>query len=389
MRLNGETQDYDFYPQRRHIRHEFDRIWEEQARHHPSLLTDDAREVLERILFYQRPLKDAKVGVCLFAGRDGIPPDEPRLPEAHPLFQQRRLYEEVNQLEITTPGEPSRKLTLDERDRLILALRTKARVSFATLAGRVLKLQPDQSFNKASENRTELAGDEVHAALAAKRFGEAGWSHLSTERQWAIIERLQEEEDPEKLHAFLTADCGLDDNAARETAKAPLPEGHGRLGLVIATTRILDQLKADVVTYSKAVERCGWHHSDDRTGEVLDRLPYYGELLSREISAGSRPRRRGPARALLGKITNPTVHIGLRQLEKLVNAVIAVHGRPDQIVVELARELNLNERDKDEQNRRIRKETLEGRAPLAPADRHEGNRTGDPVAPDTARTARC
>lgn len=356
VRLNSTTQAYDFYPQRRHIDYEFGRIWDEQARHHPTVLTDEARTALHRILFFQRPLKTPDVGLCLFAGRGGVPMDERRLPKAHPLFQQRRLYEEVNQLEITAPGEAPRKLTREQRDTLIMALRSKRKMSFASLA-RTLKLQPDESFNKASETRTDLIGDEVHAAMADKKRFDNDWVHLSPERQWAIIERLIEEENPEALHAFLTKECGLDAERAEATARTPLPDGHGRLGET-ATRRILDALRQDVVTYSKAVELAGWHHSDDRTGEVLDHLPYYGALLSKDIPPGSfDPAHADQPELYWGKITNPTVHIGLRQLEKLINAIIAVHGRPDEIVVELARELKLSEKEKEEHNRRIRKDT--------------------------------
>ncbi|HWW63159.1 MAG TPA: type II CRISPR RNA-guided endonuclease Cas9 [Sphingomonadaceae bacterium] len=372
VRLNGESQGYDFYPQRRHVEYEFQRIWEEQAKHHPILLTEEARAALHRILFFQRPLKEPVVGVCLFAGRYGIARDERRLPKAHPLFQERRLYEEVNQLEITTPGEAPRKLTLDQRDKLILASRDKRKVAFTSLA-KTLKLQPGESFNKASEARTDLTGNEVRAVLGdKKRFG-AAWHHKTPEAQWEIIERLIDEENPEALHDYLTGTCGLGEEAADAVAKAPLPEGFGRLGET-ATRRILEQLKTGEIngaplTYSQAVEACGWHHSDDRTGEVLDRLPYYGELLSRDIPPGTFDprdleggRREKKIERYWGKITNPTVHIGLRQLEKLVNAIIAVHGRPDQIVVELARELNLSEKDKDEHNRRIRKDTADAQA---------------------------
>src|SRR3546814_17177076 len=101
---------------------------------------------------------------------------------------ERRLYEEVNQLEITTPGEAPRKLTLDQRDALILELRGRQERSFDALAKR-LKLQPGESFNKASETRKTLRGNEVHAALADKtRFGDA-WAHKSPEHQWALIDR--------------------------------------------------------------------------------------------------------------------------------------------------------------------------------------------------------
>lgn len=356
VRLNGDAQAYDFYPQRRHVEDEFERIWEAQSRHHPGVLTPQARDALHRILFFQRPLKEPVVGMCLFAGRYGISRDEKRLPKAHPLFQERRLYEEVNQLQITAPGEAPRPLDRDQRDLLIRALQEKKEVSFASLA-KTLKLQPGENFNKASENRDKLTGNEVRAVMKdKKRFGD-NWLHFSPEQQWAIIQRLQDEENPENLHVFLTAECGLDEERALAVAKAPLPEGYGRLGET-ATRRILAELKKDVVTYAKAVENCGWHHSDERTGEILERLPYYGALLSREIPPGTfDPADEANPERYWGKITNPTVHIGLRQLEKLVNAVIAVHGRPDEIVVELARELNLTEEEKKKHQARIKRDT--------------------------------
>jgi len=353
VRLDGANQSYDFYPQRRHVEYEFGRIWEEQARYHPALLTDEARAALHRILFFQRPLKEPEVGVCTFVQTDR------RLAKAHPLFQERRLYEEVNQLEITAPGEAPRKLTLDQRNDLVLELRGRKERSFDALAKR-LKLQPGESFNKASETRRTLRGNEVHAALAdKKRFGDA-WAHKSPEQQWTIVERLLDEEDPDALHAFLTGDCGLDEEHAGATARTSLPEGYSRLGET-ATRLILDELKMDVITYAEAVKRAGWHHSDDRTGEILGKLPYYGELLAQDIPPGTQLASDPPEKRF-GKITNPTVHIGLRQLEKLVNAIIAVHGRPDHIVVELARELKLNEKDKEEHNRRIRRDTAAAEA---------------------------
>lgn len=356
VRMGSDNQGYDFYPQRRHVEYEFDTIWARQQPHHPALLTDEARDELKRILFFQRPLKEAIVGVCQFAGRYGIPRDEPRLAKANPLFQERRLYEEVNQLEITVAGEAPRKLTLDQRDRLILTLREKRKVAYSSLA-KTLKLHPGESFNKASETRTEMLGDEVRAIMSdKKRFGDL-WKHKSPEQQWTIVKKLIDEENPDTLHAFLTGECGLDEEHAEAVAKAPLPEGYGRLGET-STRRILEELKKNVVTYSQAVEACGWHHSDDRTGEILDQLPYYGEILTREIPPGSfDPADKDNPERYWGKITNPTVHIGLRQLQKLVNAIVKVHGRPDQIVVELARELKLNEKQKDEHNKRIRRDT--------------------------------
>ena len=176
VRMGGENQTYDFYPQRRHVEAEFDAIWRAQAEHHPELLSPDARESLHRILFFQRPLKEQEVGYCTFAGMNGVPSDERRLPKAHPLFQKRRLFEEVNQLRIISPGASDRPLSRDERDALILKLRDRRKVSFASL-GKVIRLAEGERLNKESENRKELAGDEVRAEMSDKK-------RMASARSW-------------------------------------------------------------------------------------------------------------------------------------------------------------------------------------------------------------
>lgn len=354
VRMRPDADGYDFYPDRRHYEYEFEQIWAAQAAHHPGLLTDEAKNAIHRVVFFQRPLKAQVVGKCSFAGWHGIPEDEKRLPKAHPLFQQRRLYEEVNQLEVVSAGAPSRKLTLDERDKLILKLQDKKKVTFKTLGG-IIKLQEGERFNKESESRKDLIGDEVRAEMMHKdRFG-PDWTTFSTAKQWTIIERLLEEEDTGKLLSWLQSDCGVDRETAENIANVHLPDGHGRFGLT-ATTALLDQLKADVVTYAQAAENAGYHHSDHRTGECHDELPYYGEILAREIAPGKEEYGDDLERQW-GKITNPTVHIGLNQLRKLVNAIVRQYGRPEYIYVELARELKLNEKQKAEHNRRIKQTT--------------------------------
>lgn len=354
VRMGSDNQSYDFYPQRRHLEAEFAAIWSAQSACHPALLTEDARAALHRVLFFQRPLKDQEVGYCTFAGMNGVPMDERRLPKAHPLFQQRRLYEEVNQLRIVAPGAADRPLTIDERDKLIMKLRDQKKMSFRSMA-KLIKLGDGERFNKESETRKDLIGDEVRAELAAaKRFG-SRWSHFKLDEQVQIITQLQNEEDPQKLRDWLQASYGLDDTAIGEIANASLPEGYGRFGIT-ATTLLLAALQVDVITYDKAAQAAGFHHSDHRTGEILNDLPYYGEILTREISPG-KAEYGDEAERRFGKITNPTVHIGLRQLQKLINELIAVYGRPDQIVVELARDLNLSEEDKKQHLARIKRDT--------------------------------
>lgn len=354
VRMRSESKAYDFYPDRRHVLDEFRAIWDAQKVWHPDLLTPQAWDGIFRVIEFQRELKPQLVGHCTFAGINGVPADEKRLPKAHPLFQQRRLYEEINQLRVVAAGEAGRPLTLDERDQLIRRLRDKKSVSFETM-GKLIKLKDGERFNKESENRKSLDGDEVRAEFSGKKLFDTRWFHFSAEEQWVIIERLLEEEDSDALLAWLKAEYGLDDASALAVANAKLPEGHGRFGLT-ATKALLEELKADVCTYAKAAERAGFHHSDFRTGEEFDLLPYYGEILSREIAPG-KPEYGDALERQWGKITNPTVHIGLNQLTKLVNAIIRIHGKPDYIFVELARELKLSEKEKIAYNRQLKDNT--------------------------------
>ncbi|MEM9963453.1 MAG: type II CRISPR RNA-guided endonuclease Cas9 [Pseudomonadota bacterium] len=346
---DGRGESYDFYPDRLVLEQEFYAIWTAQAHHHPDLMTDALRDRLFEVIFFQRPLKEPKVGRCLYL-------DEPRLGKRHPLFQRRRLYETVNALRIERTGAESRPLTRDERDKLILHLRDRREATFKALA-KTIRLDAEERFSLQSERRPKLEGDALRAELGHKdRFGPA-WNGFDLETQVEIVERLHATEDSGELHNWLTAGFGLEEGRARGIAAARLPEGYGRIGLT-ATREILAQLEAEVIPYSTAVERAPSidHHSDFRTGEVADRLPYYGIVLDRHVLPGSADPADPPVERF-GRLSNPTVHIGLGQLRRVVNAVIERHGPPAEIVVELARELKLNERQRRENDRRLTETT--------------------------------
>ncbi len=356
---------YDFYPGRALMEQEFDAIWEAQAPHHPAVLTEDVYKRLREIIFYQRPLKAPQIGKCTL-----IPGDE-RLPKAHPLFQKRRLLEELNALMIVRTGEVARRLTHEERDILFLKLKDKNKVSFATLR-KTLKLEPEARFNKESENRTDLKGDEVAAVMGGKTRFANRWVHLSVEQQWEVIDRLGEVESDEEDAAFrewLIATYDLTPDAARAVANAPLPQGYGRFGET-ATRRLIEALQGGakdgrVLVYSEAVEAAGLgHHSDRRTGEIFEdeegrpQLPYYGVALERHIMPGTGdPSHSDEMR--VGRLTNPTVHIGLNQLRRIVNRLIRAYGPPAEIAIELARELKLTDDDKKRINQENNRNRLD------------------------------
>jgi CRISPR-associated endonuclease Csn1 len=113
--------------------------------------------------------------------------------------------------------------------------------------------------------------------------------------------------------------------------------------------------------YHKAAVAAGYNHAMLPTGEVLDELPYYGEKLSRYMA--DVPSASDPDEQKFGRIANPTVHVALNQLRRVVNELIQLHGHPGEIVVELARELplgkdDLRERENEQRNNQDRNEEL-------------------------------
>src|SRR3546814_16258926 len=81
------------------------------------------------------------------------------------------------------------------------------------------------------------------------------------------------------------------------------------------------------LTYNEAVEAAlGKSHSDFRNGEVLDFLPYYGEMLSREIPPGKLDSN-DDDETRWGKINKPTDHKGMNQLQPLPKRIGQAQGR--------------------------------------------------------------
>src|SRR5690606_14888776 len=88
-----------------------------------------------------------------------------------------------------------------------------------------------------------------------------------------------------------------------------------------------------------ALVSLGHHHSRRYTGEVMQRLPYYGEIpdLQRHIV----PMKSSDTMVnTYGRVSNPTVHVALNQLRKLMNQLVERFGMPpERITLEMVREL--------------------------------------------------
>jgi CRISPR-associated endonuclease Csn1 len=158
-RLGPKTSDlYEFYPDRSMLEHEFDCLWKAQAQHDANLYTDEAKDAIKGIIFYQRKLKPQEVGRCTFL------PDQYRISKALPSFQRFRIYQELSNLAWIDREGAAHPITssITLRDRLFEELETKKKLTFKQMRA-ILKKEgvvdfPCQ-FNLESDLRDHLIGN--------------------------------------------------------------------------------------------------------------------------------------------------------------------------------------------------------------------------------------
>ncbi len=336
--VGGKAQ-YDFYPLREMVLAEFEAIWLRQAEFHPEM-TAQARAKIHDAIFFQRDLKPPSVGKCsLEPARDPDDADGFRCPWAHPLAQRFRIWQEVRNLEIVETGKFSRRLAKEQGDLVARDLFKSKKLTFDKIRA-LLGLTPAVKFNLESEKRSELLGDQTAARLsAAKLFGKSWWT-LPMERQIEVVRLLLDNEDESQVIAELRTGFGLDQAAALAVSGTLLPDGHCRLGLRAITTLV--PLMAAGMNYADAARAAGYDHARQPTGEQSPTgyLPYYGEWLADDVLGTGDPGDGNETR--WGRFPNPTVHIGLGQIRRTVNALIRVYGPPAEVVVEMTRSFKLS-----------------------------------------------
>ena len=408
----GRVESYVFYPSRQMVRDEFDAVWRKQAEFNSALFTQEARLAIEDAVFFQRPLHPVDCGRCTLL------PEEYRAPIALPVAQRFRILQDVNHLRIDDGSAHGVPLTENQRQTLVSMLVRGEDITFAQIKKKVLGVASKSvKLNLEGKTRTALKGDATARALSSDEcFGEH-WHELSLSQQDDIVWRLLGiygykgvdagvsmserkkliEKRRKELRLWLSSDFGVDEAHLDAIEQAALPGGYGALSRV-ALQRIVPKLQESEEeggaprTYDKAVRAAGFASASDvdgfnpsefdaeevvqvahrTTGELrpaLGVLPYYGRVLRRHVAFGSSDPKETNEEKRFGRIANPTVHIGLNQVRQVVNALMRRYGRPDEIVVELTRDLKQGAKaraetqnrnaDNQARKRRIRKEIAE------------------------------
>lgn len=323
------------YTSRQMYEDEFEKIWEKQKEHHPTLLTEDAKRTIHKAIFHQRPLKNQKHLI----GRCELEPEHRRAPWALLISQRFRYLQRLNDLRIVDDGR-FRELSAEEREKLEEALEGAEELSFAR-ARRILKLPRDSRFNLESGGEKKIPGNRTAAKL--RDLFTARWESFSEQERERIVEDLRSVEKEETLKRRGMIVWGLDEKDAGTFSQMELEEGYCRFSKE-AMKKLLPLLKAGkpLASAIKELYPERWEHK----GQAKDSLP---PVKSPEFAA----------------LRNPIVERSLTELRKAVNAVIRTHGKPGLIRIEMARELRQPAKQREEswkrmrRNEKVRKEAAE------------------------------
>lgn len=331
------------FPTREMVLSEFNTIWHSQAGF-SDRYTEEHRQKIEEILFFQRPLKPTQKGRCEFE------PDESRAPKAHPLFQEFRILQNLNNMkEVDLYQGTSSRLSPEHYDLLYDLLHAKKEMEFKAMRKALWGKQADDfGFNLETEKTKKLPGDQTSAVFNKRENADLKpvWETWTDELKSCVIEVLiSDMDDVQKVEEL--AALGLGPDAIDRMLDLNFPDGYASLSLK-AIKKILPFLRQKLV-FSDACREAGYNHSLEYSGEIYDQgdLPYYGEVLQRE--AIELLRKSGDTEAdAHGKINNPTVHVALNQLRKLVNSLSLRYGAPAQVVLELGKETRLSAKKRNE-----------------------------------------
>ena len=370
---------------REDYKNEFDKIWETQSQYH-EVLTDDLKsELKDIIIFYQRKLKTQKglVSICELEGKeveliiDGKPKKKiigPKvIPRSSPLFQEFKIWQMLNNMKFENKENHIVKTIseLDNKDCEIRKLlfeevNTKGKMTSKEVLKFILKplksilKHPEKweiknfkdlegnhtnwMLNKAYQTILPLSGHEfdftkmnaskiketirkifnslaINTAILdfnAELEGEALEKQASYQL-WHLLYSYEGDDSPsgnEILCKALTNKFDFSKEFASELAKITFQSDYGSLS-ARAIRKLLPFMK-EGHQYSKAAKKVYEVKKEENEKPPLDD---YLDLLPKN------------------SLRNPMVEKILNQMVNVVNAIIDQYGKPDEIRIELAREL--------------------------------------------------
>lgn len=326
-----------YYPTRQLYIDEFNLIRQKQEEFYNDIDWDGIFDSI----FFQRPLRPQERGKCQYL------PENERTFKAMPCAQQIRILQDVYNLSFIADGK-AKNLLPEWQEELILLLNSKEKVTFADIRKK-LGLDAGITFNLESTSKEFLQGNSTAVKMRSKnRFGSL-WDELTLKEQDDIVEKIITAEEDSEVMEMLNKYDLTQEQKDFITKKTIFPSGTTSFCREFTETVIEEILKEKCQLHT-AIQNLGYKYAE-QTVEKYDTLPYYGKILTGS-TMGIKANYKNEEEQY-GKISNPTVHIALNQTRTVVNALIKEYGKPEQIVVEVSRDLKASREAKEKIQQQI------------------------------------
>ena len=183
-----------YYPSRQLYKDEFEAIRQKQSE--DDLYSDVDWETIAGEIFFQRPLRPQKRGVC--EQLEG----EVRTFKAMPCSHKKRILQEVANLRFVDAGK-ERPLSPDQFDKVVSLLEAKRKVPFKAIR-KALTLPDGVTFNlERGGVRDDLKGNTTAVLLRKPEYFGSLWDRLTLEVQDKIVQTMIEADEDEDVLAAL------------------------------------------------------------------------------------------------------------------------------------------------------------------------------------------
>lgn len=403
---NASLRNMVFY--RQDYLDEFNIIWDKQAEFHAELTEELKQEIRDVVIFYQRRLKSQKglISFCEFESREiEVEVDGKKkvktigsrvIPRSSPLFQEFKIWQTLNNIEVFSKGSKGKKqsnptlfehnedpldyggrreLYQEEKELIAAELSIKKELkktdilkllfdnpreldlNFTSVQGNTTQAALFDAYKKIIEwSGHEIEAEKVPAEKTLQSVKEI-FSTLGVDTQilyfdsektldqqpmyqlWHLLYSFEGDDSKtgnEKLVNKIREIYGFEKDCATFLANVAFQDDYGSLSAK-AIRKILPYLKAGN-KYDVACEYAGYRHSKNSlTKEELDKKTYVDRL---EILPKN-------------SLRNPVVEKILNQMINVINSIIDTYGKPDEIRIELARELKKSAKEREDLTKSI------------------------------------
>lgn len=359
---------------------EFDSVCKTQQAFHPEITQLLIDKIRNEIIYYQRPPKSQKglVSVCEFAGKMIMKDGKeyfagPKVaPKSSPLFQIEKIWETINNIKLTSRAGSELTLTYEQKLAIFQHLDNNAKLTASDLL-KILNLKKgsfilNKQISKGLQGnltkhliRERLGNNDNYADLLKmelalrKSDGEAflydrKTGEVLTSKPILYIDPAAEREplyklwhtiysisDQEECRKALQKNFSIPEPIADKLAAIDFSrQGFGNKSAKVIRKILPYLMEGD--GYTEAMCYAGFNHSGSATKD---------ENIRRKLDDKLKPLPKNSLR-------QPVVEKILNQMVNVVNAVIEKHGKPDEIRIELARELKQSREERSETEKSMR-----------------------------------